>query len=333
MSVRFTSEVPPIPDPDYAYINTEMNNRLPFDEAIRQNPDLVSDELKYLFKHLWEPDTDKSPKVPEHYARRYFEWSKAQSFIDASAVYEDDGRLNIDQTSQRIGIPYNYDMRSDIAQAEIVGLPGSGTEEEVVIHLRKDGDDHKVSFGHEIGHYFYRAIMKSGEAGYSRPEEEFCDYFGMAMALPKKYLETYDRIDEAAILDIMSRFNTNLSSTIEQLMEYGLLPRRVAVDTYNGKVKNPDYSDKVKRGIFCKHCSDVNGDWNCPDAYSESLLLDFTDRAWGGKMPSCCGEKLLKPEVMSTLTKYYLARETQLVLFRPGAEYEYDYELDENIKQ
>lgn len=146
-------------------------------------------------------------------------------------------------------------------------------------------------------------------------------------------IESVKQIDEAVLLSLMAQFKVSLHDAVLQLMEYHLLPPRIAIDSYNGKSKNPDYSQKVSRGFFCMHCEETGGDYNCPNTGSNSPLFNFTDRAWGANLTSCLGEDLHKPEILSTLTKYYVAHEAQLVLFRPGAQFEYDSELDDYIQQ
>ena len=218
-------------------------------------------------------------------------------------------------------------MLDDVAHGEIVGLPRSkGTSQPIEIHLDRTQQLHQATYGHEIGHYFFQAVKGLVRNGRNEYEEKFCDYFGRRMAMPLRQLDEYasgeKEVDREAILDLMRRFRMGLNDTIYGLMEYGILPPRVAVDTYNGKRANEDYSKKVVRGIFCLHCMHVGGDYNCPGVSAPTPLFDLTDRAWGGKMPSCLGEDVHKPEILSTLTKFYIANEVQPVLFRPGALYE-----------
>jgi hypothetical protein len=327
MIERYTYDLPAVPDPTYELINPQHEKDI-FERALDE-PDDIPENLRLMFEGVVEAKKTKTPIEYDHGIERYFEHSGAQEFIDKWTVYDDDGRLNMDLTSIKIGIPYNFNMDSFIAQGEIVGLHVSGdTSQPIEIHLDSERQLYQATYGHEIGHYFLRAIKGFNERGWNRNEENFCDYFGRRMAMPLEQLDEYvsgeKKVDGQAILDLMSRFRMELGDTIWGLMEYGLLPPRVAIDSYNGKYPNEDYSQKVNRGVFCLHCMQVGGDYNCPSVDIPTPLFDFTDRAWGAKMQSCLGEDLHKADVLSTLTKFYVANEVQLVLFRPGASYEYD---------
>ncbi len=328
MSERYTSDVPAIPDPDYEWIRPEYKRSLL--ERIEDEQTEISADFRLLLEDMAKAEREKIPKDYDYFAEHFFKRTGAQEFIDEYAVYDDDGRLNIDLTSAKIGIPYNYEITSRADRGEIVGLPGNTSfGQPIEIHLNPEMQLHQVTFGHEIGHYFWRVVQYDPSEGYNRTEEDFCSYFGRRMALPCEQLVGYEKIDEAAILDIMSRFRANLDDALTALMEYGFLPSRVAIDTYNGKYENPDFSEKVTRGIFCLHCDQVGGDYGCLNVNQPTPLFDFTDRAWGGQMQACLGEDLHNPEIMSTLTKHYVANEVRLVLFRPGALYEFDSKSEE----
>lgn len=322
MPERYTSDFPALPDQEYIVQCPEFTNCPGIDEW-RADPETIPDDLRPYIGHLFEKRNE--PKQPDLFVQRVFEEYGAQFFIDTRTVYTPEGRLDLDLTSQSMGIPYNYNMKDNVARAEIIGLHPNPNNDLLEIHLRAGSESQTISFGHEIGHFFWRAVLGWGTESYDREEEDFCDYFGRRMALPLKFLSAYASINEQTLLEMMIRFDTGPNDLIEYLMEYGLLPERVAIDSYTGKMRNLDFSEKVERHILCKHCNSVGGDFNCPEAGKEAILFDFTDRAWSDRLSSCCGEKLHnKPAIMSTLTKYYQAHEEQLVLFRPGASFEYE---------
>ena len=315
MVERYTTDVPAIPDPNFESSNPERRSFL--DEALVESEEMT-DSLRSILGRMATEREEKIPIEYDYHTERFFEQSNAQTFIDKYAVYDNDGRLNMDLTSAKIGIPYNFNMTPGLfAQGEIVGLHDDRANEQLIeIHLNKEAMLHQVTFGHEIGHYFWSEVQ--GMSRDYRPEEAFCDYFGRRMALDREHLTTYDVIDEEAIINIMSRFRVGLGDAVIALMETGLLPTRVAIDSYNPKFSNLDYSEKVNRGIFCLHCIQVGGDYGCPDANQTTPLLDLTDRAWGSSIYSCLGEDLHDGAIMSALTKHYAANEKQLLLFRPG---------------
>lgn len=320
MVERYTSDVPAIPDENYVYINPERRGDI-IDRALEEPDGTVPDGLLDIFAEMAEQKRNRVPIEYDYLIERFFDETNAQQYIDKYAVYDEDGRLNIDLTSSKLGIPYNFNISNAFIHGEITGLPGHGTIMSPEIHLNPEKPFHSVTFGHEIGHYFWRVIEEVPSAGYDRLEENFCNYFGRRMALPNEKLEEYGSIDEEVILEIMGRFKVELGDALTALMEAGILPPRVSVDSYNGEYRNLDYSEKVSRGTFCLHCEQVGGDYGCPNVNIPTPLFNLTDRAWAGKLRSCLGEDLHKPEIMSTLTKYYVSKEVQLVLFRPGAEY------------
>ena len=317
MFETYTSDVPAVPDPDFRPLSPDAH-------LYRTRSEAVYDQLTFDYQ-LDNPEFIVDPvveaKVTFH-AKTIFETFKAQAYIDKIAVYDADGRLNLHRTSQRIGVPFDYDMQGYSYRGMITGELFNGSAgESPTIHLNKNHESQLLTFGHEIGHYFFRAVSQIERPSHSIIEEDFCDHFGATMAMPQKFVEDYEVIDEVTILEIMSRFQLSLNDTITQLQRYKKLPPRVAIDTYYGRVKNPDYSEKVTRGIICLGCNQPSG-YSCSGKKSKIPLFNFTDRAWGEKMMSCIGERAFRPNIMSTLTKYYMAKETQLILFRPGATFE-----------
>ena len=327
MFEKYTSDVPAIPDPDYVWLNPE--NQVSFEERMLAEADDHDDThgLRKMFESLIEAKKPGLPKAEFDDSATYFYSTNAQRFMDDVAVYHTDGTLNIDGTSTKIGIPYKFEMRHKTARGEIAGLKGSGSDEPIEIHLRKEEHTKhlQTTFGHEIGHFYWREVLNWGlsDVAIDPVEEKFCDYFGRRMAMPEDGLQSYETINEATLIDMMSKYRVDLSELMQQLMEYEILPRRVAVDSYCGREKNLDYSRKVNRSFFCQHCELVDGDYNCPEAGQNAPLFDFTDRTWASQLSNgCCGEDLHKANIMSTLTKYYVSKETQLILFRPGARFE-----------
>lgn len=320
MIERYTADVPAIPDESYVYVNPELKRDI-IDRALEEPDGTVPERLLDMFANIAEQKRQRTPIEYDYFVERFFDETNAQQYIDRYAVYDDEGRLNIDLTSSKVGIPYNFNISNTLFHGEITGLPGHDIITSPEIHLNPEKPLHSVTFGHEIGHYFWRVEEGVPSAGYNKVEEDFCNYFGRRMALPNEKLEEYGSINKEVILEIMGRFKVELGDALTALMEAGILPPRVSIDSYNGEYPNLDYSEKVTRGTFCLHCDQVGGDYGCPNVNIPTPLFDFTDRAWGGKLQSCLGEDLHKPEIMSTLTKYYVANEVQLVLFRPGSEY------------
>lgn len=253
-------------------------------------------------------------------SRRFFGESRAQEYIDDVAVYRDDV-LDIHATADGLGIPIAYVEKSH--PAGFIG--GTGIyrgESPLQISLYKDLRSRKtITFGHEIGHYFLDEVVGNVVDGFSHEVERFCEFFGRAMALPKRALEDVEYVDEQGLLDLKTKHQVELSTTIFQLIQTGKLPRRVAVDSSIGETKNPEYSDKISRNFVCLHCGETGGDRNCPNVGADGRLFDFTDRSWSLSLPTCVGEGYLGPAELAGLTRYYETKSGQLPLFRPMARY------------
>lgn len=171
MTERYTFDVPAIPDPEFVSMNPTILTGKTFEQEMLDSFDLVSDDLKDALIRAMNRGLGEPQKTPNDFPRQFFKWSGAQTYIDKFAVYDGDGRLDIGLTSKKIGIPYTFDMTGGFHQAEIVGLPGSPVDEPIEIHLREDDvENHRVSIGHEIGHYFFRVEMGHDDPGYNRSE-------------------------------------------------------------------------------------------------------------------------------------------------------------------
>lgn len=291
MTERLTSDVPAIPDLDF----------------ISYDPDYYARNPRSLRAFLESHDSETVPLRDPTEVQDLFNNTPAKEFIADIAVYQDSGALDIEMSSRVLGIPVVYDTHPELTacHGHITGLPPNVDNDELLIHINPDSDSKPQTFGHEVGHFYYRVILGKPYRSYSSFEEDFCEYFGAQMALPKWQAEGLGEISEAALLELMARSELSLRDTIYQLQEYGILPPRVAVDSFNGKVRNLDFSEKVTRDIACKHCKDTGGDLNCYLAGTDAPLFDFTDRNWGGSIGGCCGEDLHTPEIVSTLTKHY----------------------------
>lgn len=287
MREKLTSDIPAIPDPYFvsANVDTERFRRRRYDSDNRQ------------VAPMRNPDS----------SRQLFEIIDAASYIERIAVYSEEGTLDIEASAEVLGIPVVFELEKDksFCKGYITGITPQESGLQIEIHIAPDGEDKSITFGHEVGHYFLSEVYGWKPLGYDRAEEHFCDYFGRQMVMPKSRFNELGEINEALLLDLVDRYSVGLEDLITQLQEYGLLPSRLAIDTYNPKLPNLDYSQKVVRNIICKHCHDVGGDRNCPEAGQACLLFDFTDKALALSLSNCCGEDLHLPEIASTLTKHY----------------------------
>ena len=257
----------------------------------------------------------RPPKNPNK-ARQLFVDTNAKDFIDSNAIYNEDLSLNIDETARHMKIPVKY-TRTTTEMGAIYGV--KEFNEEIRIELNAANSTQAVTFGHEIGHFFYSKVFERKNGG--KAEEDFCDYFGMAMAMPANISNLVTRADlmnEQTLLDYMLRFDMTLDEIILQFMEYDILPPKVAIDTYYESDTLSYWAEKVNRLFVCRHCHDTHGDWFCPNANTNVPLYDFTDRAWAGIIPIAgCGKGNFNEAVYSNLTEQYQNKLGQLALFSP----------------
>ncbi len=294
-------DVPAMPDPDF----------VPQVRVAR--PGRLLDEL--MSGRLYPNGAPLDP----NYSRFEFDYLGAQQFIDLVAVYDGPaGVLDMETTSANLGIPLIFGVTNDggRSKAQLGGTGRNRGKSPLELTVQHDlGFEIKDSFGHEIGHYFLDEVAEVELGGWT---EKFCDFFARAMVFGRNAAQNVVDIDEGVLLGLMTKHQLDLQTLLLQLIEYGNLPPRVAIDSYYGKGPNVDYSEKVGRTFACLHCTETTGDFNCPNSGKDGALFDFTDRAWHGLLPQCMGGWTVEhAAVVSSLTKYYQSRAGQLALFAP----------------
>ncbi len=310
MPERYTYDLP---------VNIELKKPHTAVEDITYDP-WASDEIKV-----------QSRRTPQdaNLSRRAFELLNAQRFIDEVGVWKDEGELDIHATAKNVGVPVKYDESLMFrAKGTLGGYgPFKGKSERLLSLQPKLGRDETVTFAHEIGHLFLGEVVPNNQRLDipGRVEEEFCDYFGRAMAMPEKLIERYDtsHVDEQKIIDLALGFKVLVRTAVLQCIEKGSLPDKVSIDTYIYTCPNPDYSEMVERVCVCLHCEETSGDLYCPNAGKESRLLDFTEYAWAWEFGRCQGEERLSLDERKKLTAYYesLPRQIPLFFFDPLGEW------------
>ncbi len=290
MFEKLTSDVPASPDHNFVSANPNQ-----FDHA----PKL------YLLTSFKEMGLIASPRDP-NLVRELFHSLPAQEYIEKVSIYKESGSLDIDASSQRLGIPIIIN-KNLLGHGKITGLTPEDYGLPLEIHLNPTHDSMPLTFGHEVAHFYWSKGLSNQYVEYEQYKEDFCDYFGAQMAMPEKSLPNLSNITESTLLSLAERYELSINDVILQLQEYGFLPPRVAIDSFMPKYPNPDFSEKVARNIVCRHCHDSGGDPNCHLARTVAPLFDFTDMSWGDKFGHCSGEDLLKPEIISTLTSHYRA--------------------------
>ena len=128
MFEQYTTDVPAISDPDFVSANSTPE--LSIEELLLAKLNGSDNNAIRLVLEEWiESKKPGMPKEAFDDSRYYFEESGAQGFINSFAVYNTDGKLNLDATSAKIGIPYSFEVRSSLVMGEIVGLKNSMPDE------------------------------------------------------------------------------------------------------------------------------------------------------------------------------------------------------------
>lgn len=234
-------------------------------------------------------------------------------------------KLLPDETAAALDIPLYYRSLKDMSLTLRAYLGGTGHYKglsplEIVIDPRFNQD--RLSFAHEIGHYFIQEVLDFQPKSYEYfDEERFCDYFARTLVVNESMLDDIDFVDENVIRRLIKECDVDPHTVILRLIEAGKLPDNVHIDSYTNHDYVPKFASKVERSSVCLHCS-INGGSDCPNAHlSHAALLDFTDRAWAAKFSHCSGEFDLtgRAEGHAFLTEYYQSRMSQLALFAPMA--------------
>ncbi len=184
------------------------------------------------------------------------------------------GPLDIEATAEAVGIPVTF-SGDVIGHAMIRGLDTETGPIEVLVY---DRDEEKaLSFSHEIGHYL---LYLTGQHKRRSPEieEGFCEYFGRLMSMPEVDGISENLLTGEFVENVCDEYQVSPRSFILWLMEKGVLPERVIVDTRNRITPNPDYSQKVRRYVVCLACEYGECTWS-GNSYDSGLpVINLTDK-------------------------------------------------------
>ena len=293
---------------------------LPIEVRLRQPEPQDVDEFWQPFGYTdnaLQHDTRQPERRDAEKSRDYFDTSDAQSYIDEIVYRTEIDSVDIIGTAQNVDIPVEYTYsESATFMGAIGGLGDAESERKIQLRADMNQTEKIFTFSHEIGHLFLKEIWPDEGHFTSDEEETFSDYFARAMVMPKSYAEQYGlfKIDEEKILRLSRGFKISVENALYQLIEYGALEDKVAVDTYMHTSLNMDNSEKVHRVNACLHCQETGGDIDCPNAGKDGRLFDFTDYAWNYDFSTCAGEELVPVSEMDKLTAYYESLPRQIPL-------------------
>lgn len=260
------------------------------------------------------PDPEDFFTIFDQRADLYFEDYKAGEWIRDFRI-ESNGRLDMEATAANIGVPLFHEMpifqgERVIADGIIIGLSTDFEYAQLRIHVnpRLEPPKRLLTFGHEVGHLFLDQVAGyKHKAGRDEVAEQFCEFFGREMVLPKEALKNFDAFDPNVVPELMARYGADHQTVIFQLMIAGKLPKRILIDSAIGEVPNPFYSGKVGRHLICLDC-EMGARHTAPNTQAEIPIIDFTAHEWNGSTSfNKCHTALLGDRIKNhvDLNKHY----------------------------
>lgn len=291
--------------------------------------DIPLPHIRYRYDH--EPQTyrnDYSAELPGYNLYHSLTYSKeAREFRSKYVEWSPDmTKLLPEETANNLAIPLSFRSLKEyglMRRAHIGGIGATRYISAFEIAIDPKFNQNRISFGHELGHYFIQEVMDFRPHPWEHfEEEEFCEYFARTLAIPEAAIHDIDMVDEEVIKKLIVECDVDPHAVILRLIEAGKLPDNVHIDSYTPHGIVAKFASKIERSSVCLRCTAGHGGSDCPHAHlAKAALFDFTDRAWSDKFSHCSGEFDLKARVKDHrfLTHYYQSRMSQLALFPPMA--------------
>ncbi len=208
------------------------------------------------------------------------------------------GPLDLEATALLLGVPISFDDdKCGAALGVTFGLPGTnGEDQPLEVAIREDFEQARVTFGHEVGHIFLGLALNMRHQR-SHPVEDFCDLFGLELAMPLS--ENIDAVDvnEELLLEYSSKFGVRMSEVIKQFIRKGLLPERLYVDSI---IDWGLRAGSMVRNAVCMPCQRDYG--SCKGQPPPERILRFSDHAFGGHF-NVCATEAAKARLMTPRSK------------------------------
>jgi hypothetical protein len=184
--------------------------------------------------------------------RQTFDGSKINMFAMA-----DELGLEIEFVANKEDSPLGYVAKGgllDVIHETPWGPLTSRNEYKVVLAHWLSSDEAKLTFGHEIGHYFLSKVMRFQHSGGVPHIENFCEIFGAELVMPLAELRNVQVVNERVIQELMARYDASLHTAIFQLVLAGKLPESITIKTNTGNVRNESLRFKDCEQTFCMKC-------------------------------------------------------------------------------
>ena len=201
------------------------------------------------YYRLTEEDEVYKVRPDSEYWQGFSKFLGVDKFIEEIRVPQE-GPLDINATAEAIDIPVYIDetIRN---HAVISGLHDKDSP--IEIRISEFSNEKTLSFAHEVGHFLLYLEGHNNKYTYNI-EESFCEYFGRKLSMPNVDGLIIEDISGELLEDLSKEYQVRVSSLAIWLMEKGVFPEQLIIDTRNPASDNPDYSQKVTRHILCLKC-------------------------------------------------------------------------------
>lgn len=192
----------------------------------------------------------------------FFQAAGGNDWIKRTVVTDMLGSFDLDATAQSLGFPvgshslFEGDAGRISGLHEIMEIPI-----EISLAEQQTTASRRHTFGHELGHYFlftqgvpqhYDFVHRPDD--FQKRIEAFCEYFGMQVVLPLEALKDIEYVDEATLLELATKYDTEYDLVTLQLMQAEKLPKVIFFDTLMLEGSKGIYADKVRRQTICFDC-------------------------------------------------------------------------------
>jgi hypothetical protein len=182
-----------------------------------------------------------------------------------------DGHLDMVRMAQSLGVPLSFDY-DEPGYGRTWGVRGTADQyEPVTVKLSPQHrfGENVVTFGHELGHLVLDRVLGVEQPdGRQQEVENFCEIFGLEVALPRTALASCDQVNERVILGLMKTYGVGVTTILHQLVRANKAPRKFHV---NLGARSSD--DTTLEALECTFCMDCLYSTNACSAIEDSRLL------------------------------------------------------------
>lgn len=233
---------------------------------------------EFIALHARELMARETDELDRYGAEAFFEVSGAEEWIRRNR-FPATGPVDIEAAAGQLGVEVEWAyLRTASALTE-----GIIDDKPLRIVINHDSENHRFSFGHEVGHMYLEFVAGIRHTKLRRPKiEDFCDIFGSVFAILPQEIEAVTHADEGLLLEYAEKFDLPIEETVYRFVRAGLLPERMVVESIAGwgTRKGEPYRD-----LICLPCRKDFG--SCAGMDEPDTVLRFPDKPFGGFFAIC----------------------------------------------